>query len=88
MADEVVVIGYSLPVVDERARALLLGTKNKTVRLSICCGNGTVGIEQEFRDHGFTGLEAVAPTFEEFLTARCGAACPQMHANVADEPPR
>jgi hypothetical protein len=66
-ADELTVIGYSLPTADERARAMLLGTGNKAVRLLICCGKATAGIEQEFRDHGFSGIEAVAPTFDGYL---------------------
>jgi hypothetical protein len=66
-ADELVLVGYSLPAADERARAILLGTANKAVRLSICCRNATATIEQEFRNCGFTGIEAVAPTFEGLL---------------------
>jgi hypothetical protein len=68
-ADEVVVIGYSMPIVDERARAMLLGTQNKTVRLSICCGEATAKIEQEFRDHGFSCIQAVAPTFDGLMSS-------------------
>jgi len=66
-ADEVVVIGYSMPTVDERARAMLLGTRNKTLRVSICCGKATANLEQEFRDHGFSCIQAVASTFDSFL---------------------
>jgi len=67
-ADELVVIGYSLPTADERARAMLLGSANKAVRLSICCGKATASLKQEFRDRGFSRIEAVAPTFDGFLT--------------------
>jgi hypothetical protein len=66
-ADEVVLIGYSMPTVDERARAMLLGAQNKTVRVSICCGEATANLEQEFRDHGFSGIQTVASTFDAFL---------------------
>ncbi len=69
-ADEAVVIGYSMPTVDERARTMLLGTGNKTVRLSICCGKATPTLEQEFRDHGFSDIEGVSPTFDGFLRIR------------------
>ena len=68
-ADHIVVIGYSLPSVDERARDLLLGTSNKSVRLTICCGNATTRLEQEFRDHHFSGIESVATTFDGFLAS-------------------
>lgn len=67
-ADELVVIGYSLPTADKRARTLLLGTGNKTVRLSICCGKATPTLEQKFRDHGFIGIQSVNSTFDGFLT--------------------
>jgi hypothetical protein len=67
-AGEVVVIGYSMPSVDVRARTMLLGNGNKTVRLSICCGKATPTLEQEFRDHGFNDIEGVAPTFDDFVT--------------------
>jgi hypothetical protein len=69
-ADELVLIGYSLPTADERARSMLLGTTNKSVRLSICCANATTALEQEFRDNGFDGIQQRACTFENFLKAR------------------
>ena len=66
-ADELVIIGYSMPTVDERARALLLDTPNKAVRLSICCRHTTASLKREFRDHGFTAIQAVSQTFDGFL---------------------
>lgn len=76
-ADHIVVIGYSFPPTDKRARKLLLGTYNKSVRLTICCGNATTRLEKEFRDHKFSGIESVAPTFDGFLAsekAKAGSA--------------
>jgi hypothetical protein len=66
-ADELVVIGYSLPTADKRARAMLLSSANKAVRLSICCGKATASLEQEFREHGFSNIQAGASTFDDFL---------------------
>ena len=66
-ADEVAVIGYSLPTADERARAMLLGATNKAVRLSICCGKANARLEKEFREHGFDMIDAHATTFDGFL---------------------
>jgi hypothetical protein len=66
-AVELAVIGYSLPPADERARAMLLGSANKGVRLSICCANATAKLEQEFRDHGFSNIQGGASTFDAFL---------------------
>jgi hypothetical protein len=56
-----------MPSVDDRARTMLLGCRNKTVRLSICCGKATPTLENEFRDHGFANIEGVAPTFDGFI---------------------
>lgn len=66
-ADELAIIGYSLPLADQRARAMLLASANKGVRLSICCGIATAKLEQEFRDHGFSNIQGGAPTFDAFL---------------------
>ena len=68
-ADHIVVIGYSLAPADERARDLRLGTCNKSVRLTICCGNATTRLEKKLRDHKFGGIESVAPTFDGFLAS-------------------
>ena len=68
-ADHIVVIGYSLPSIDERARELLLDSPNKGARLDICCGKATAKLEEEFRNHDFSGIESVATTFDGFLTA-------------------
>jgi hypothetical protein len=68
-ANELVIIGYSLPAADERARTMLLGTRNKDVRLSVCCGHSTPTLEQEFREHGFSSIEHVATTFEGLLAS-------------------
>ena len=72
-ADELAVIGYSLPVADERARAMLLRSANKAVRLSICCDKATVTLEKEFRDKGFTNIQTGTHTFEDFLTRETAA---------------
>src|SRR5260370_36871553 len=40
-AVELAGIGYSLPPADGRARAMLFGSPNKGVRLSICCADAT-----------------------------------------------
>jgi hypothetical protein len=74
-ADEVAVIGYSLPIADERARAMLLEVANKAVRLSICCGKATASLEQEFREHGFTNIQGGAATFDNFLARETAKDC-------------
>jgi hypothetical protein len=66
-ADELAIIVYSLPTADERARAALLGSAKKGVRLSICCANATSKLEQEFGDHEINNIQGGAPTFDGFL---------------------
>jgi len=68
-ADELVIIGYSMPMIDERSRDMLLGTQNKSVLLSVCCGRTTGTIEEEFRDRGFDHIRSIARTFDDFLVA-------------------
>jgi hypothetical protein len=88
-ADELVIIGYSLPVADNRARDMLLNAKNKAVRLPICCHSATTSLEREFRDHGFTGTVSDCPTFEGFLAAETVrgdsiVAAPILHKSAYD----
>jgi hypothetical protein len=66
-ADEVAIIGYSLPVADERARQLILQSTNKLARLAVCCRENTSDIERLFRTHGFANIVEGTPTFEDFL---------------------
>ena len=84
-ADHLVVIGYSLPSIDERASDLILGTSNKSVRLSICCGNATARLEREFRDHDFSAIESVATTFDGFLASERAKANTASSVPVGDK---
>jgi hypothetical protein len=68
-ADELVIIGYSMPTIDQQARAMLFDTRNKSVRLSIYCGAATGGLEAEFRDRGFHHIQSAGTIFEDFLMA-------------------
>ena len=74
-ADELVIIGYSLPIADERARAMLLGSANTAVRLSICCGKTSASLEQEFRANGFINIQRGAATFDDFLARETAKDC-------------
>jgi len=67
-ADELTIIGYSLPVADEAARGLLLNRRNASVKLSICCGETTPSIANEFRVRGFTNISTSPATFAEYLS--------------------
>ena len=74
-ADEVVIIGYSLPEADTEARRLLLQVTNKDSSLTICCGQDTDRVEKEFARNGFSRVRTDSKRFEDWLTVqRCRAA--------------
>jgi hypothetical protein len=62
----IVIIGYSLPAADRRARAMLLWNANKSARTFVCCGTSSEGLKLQFEDHGFWKVQAIG-TFEKFL---------------------
>jgi hypothetical protein len=76
-ADEITVIGYSLPTADARARQLLLKESNRHAVLTISCGSQTEGLKDTFVAAGFS-RNAINTSFERFedLLARRPAAQP------------
>lgn len=65
-AEEIVIIGYSLPDADERAWELLRDRPDKGARITVCCGPSSNGIAERFRGHGFAKVCAMT-TFEDWL---------------------
>ena len=69
-ANRVVIIGYSLPCADERARELLLRGSNKDAEVCIFCGNDTPKISELFRSNGFKRVSTTGRSyFEDFLAS-------------------
>jgi hypothetical protein len=66
---------------------MLLGSANKAVRLSICCGKATASLEQEFREHGFTNIQSGAATFDNFLARETVKDCADAGATIPDKGP-
>jgi len=67
-SEEIVMIGYSLPAFDKRAREVLLCRSNHDAHVTICCGTDSDRIQQEFRKHGFSHLRYTANlSFEDWL---------------------
>jgi hypothetical protein len=66
-ADEVVIIGYSLPEADAEARRLLLETTNKQSLLTVCCGRDTDRVGDEFIQNGFSHVGTGSRRFEDWL---------------------
>lgn len=66
-AAEIVIIGYSMPDADERARALLLGAPTGTA-ITVCCGTDSARIRDLFVRRRFSHVEIPgAGLFEDFL---------------------
>lgn len=75
-ADELVIAGYSLPGADERARALLLGTDNRSARVIIICGSDTQRIVREFQDRGFRHVSGGKELlFQDWVAAASRSGC-------------
>jgi hypothetical protein len=68
-ADEVHIIGYSLPDYDERAGKLLRGARRGS-EISICCRSDTARLVETFRKAGFTNTRSGDDgSFEGWLKA-------------------
>lgn len=72
-ADEIVIIGYSCPIADLRARAMILGESNRNAKITVCCHADTPRIEKEFIDSGFQCTQA-GGSFEDWVAAFRGKA--------------
>jgi hypothetical protein len=76
-ASRVVICGYSLQGIEERARNLLLGAPGKNAEIVIASGNDTENIVREYRNQGYgraTAAEEVS--FEKWV--RSSARAPAM----------
>jgi len=74
-AEHIVIIGYGMSAVDERARALLLCSPNRSARVEIFCGGSTDRIAREFLANGFQHVSGVSgQRFEDFLARRAATA--------------
>jgi len=73
-SDKIVIIGYSMPIADERARELVLGKANRDTQITVCCGNKTSGrIRAEFGARGFRRVRTPGSGyFEDYLDSDRG----------------
>jgi len=71
--DKVVLCGYSLLPVDERARNLMLDKPRKERRIEVVSGNQTERIANDFKAAGFSDVEAFqGGYFADWCTANQG----------------
>jgi len=66
-SEEIVVVGYSLPQADERAREMILDEANAGASVTVRCGRDSDRIAREFRGSGFPIVNwTQGCTFEEW----------------------
>ena len=73
-ADEIAIIGYSLPEADTEARKLVFESSNRDSLLTLCCGRKTRDLGNEFLGAGFERHRVCTDfsRFEDWLVAqRC-----------------
>jgi hypothetical protein len=69
-SDKIVIIGYSMPDADERARDLLFRRCNRDAQIAIFSGGRGTQIAHEFTSRGFRRIETLGRgRFEDFLAA-------------------
>jgi hypothetical protein len=70
LSKRIVIIGYSMPGADERARQLLLGHSNPNAEIVIFSGSRTHAISEQFRKAGFKNVRfSEGGRFDDFLSA-------------------
>jgi|SRR5579872_1043028 len=74
-SDRIVLIGYSMPAADERARSLLLDNANKRAEVCVSCGSANFPLAAEFKAHGFSRVTDNG-RFEDYLKKHASAVAP------------
>jgi hypothetical protein len=68
-SEEIVIIGYSMPIADGDARRLLFEKPSKNSRITLVCGRRSKSICEEFKSRGFAHATILKNgRFEEFVT--------------------
>ena len=72
-ADEIVIIGYSLPAADRDARKLIFENSNRDALLTICCGSRSNDLGNEFVQARFVRQRICTEfkCFEHWVAAQC-----------------
>jgi hypothetical protein len=70
-AEKLVMIGYSMPKADDKARELILKKTNRKARIEIFCGGDTELISDTFAGDGFSDVNTLGNhLFEDYLGDR------------------
>jgi len=71
-AIHVFLLGYSMPIADERARELILLNVKKDARITICCFRDSVHISKQFKNAKFQNIETLEDVrFEQWAASTC-----------------
>ena len=74
--DEIVVVGYSLPAADERARDLVFNEIDRNSLLTVCCGRASnFRLQQEFLRAGFAHVRTDLEYFADYIAAETENLC-------------
>jgi hypothetical protein len=65
-SDRIVIIGYSMPDADHRARSLLLWSSTRRAEVFVCCAASNQAVKAAFQSHGFGRVRDLG-TFTDFL---------------------
>ena len=80
LADEIVVIGYSLPEADERARDMLLSCYRPTACVTVCCKGDNERLGREFHDAGYKVVRTDTEEFDGWLDECSGTSFAEVGA--------
>jgi hypothetical protein len=68
-SDKIVIIGYGMASVDEKARELMLRESNRDAHIAIFCAGKSTAICNEFKSRGYQRVETFGEgRFEDFLS--------------------
>jgi hypothetical protein len=70
-SDEIVILGYSIPRADKKARELLLDKANRGAHIEVFCGQDTQAVCHAFSSNGFSDVTTLGNhLFEDYLDDR------------------
>jgi len=82
-SDRVVICGYSLPLVDERACRLLLGAEPYSGHVDVCCGDETGSIVERFKARGRDAQATDQKYFGEWVKAQARMGIPEVNTRFS-----
>jgi hypothetical protein len=82
-SDRIVICGYSLPLVDERACELLLGAEPYSGQVEVCCGDDTRSIVERLKASGRDAQATDQKYFGEWVKAHIRIGIPEVNTRFS-----